>query len=710
MYKLKINTQLGTFEGIDTKEVYLPIFGIIDEDNPYQELELLIETTEPQSLDYIYPHTSLLMFNISPSITLENDFSPLTLEVSIQNSENFLVINDKRAFDGYGVVGVIFSSDYDLIVNFENSDILKRKFILVPYKLAANSVYSIKLKIYRSTEEAQASIVRNKFYGYEKIIYDFSKSYSGALESINNISLAEFYETYGRERSFLVINKEALLNKVFYPKDFLYTHLATNSTIVLDDGSLDSFILNYEKNFLSDYRIEASAASKFPYLKFSNTINTLVGTYENISINTENYLKEVSNLVFAEILKPYILNSGFFPINTEHNIKLLASFLERILQQLITLTTVRETIVNYTTFSGDLLPQEKQKLWFSILYLESVFFIDFVNGLLHKGYISQIPAEVLSLKDVLDSYFQTFLDFSYFLNSLSLIEQDTLDTDFIMSLFFAVYLYHLSGKNILPSGSSLVKYLEIFYDYYMKASEFLFSVKTNLNPNKFINDSSVSIETVSNKALLLSLYSSLFGREEFYIDLLNRLNAYGVNNITIEETTEYYKISIELSSLSSGSRQYLYSSNTVILYPGSGNDENFYGKNVVLANSSLNEHYMFLPFSIFSTEIIGNNLVLRVSKRNFIINEEQKLVPRFTTLDLSANMINLYTKINALLIDNNYFISSGGNNQIEAITNTFVYEYLKFLLSGNLNNKVSQNTTNIKIILTNTFWKGYTKM
>ena len=192
MYKIKINTELGTFEGVDTKEVYLPIFNIIDEDNPYQELELLIETTEPQSLDYIYPNTSLLMFNISPSITLENDFSPLTLEVSIQNSENLLVINDKRAFDGYSVVGVIFSSDYDLIVNFENSDILRRKFILVPYKLSANSVYSIKLKIYRSTEEAQASIVRNKFYRYEKIIYDFSKSYSGALETINNISIAEF--------------------------------------------------------------------------------------------------------------------------------------------------------------------------------------------------------------------------------------------------------------------------------------------------------------------------------------------------------------------------------------------------------------------------------------------------------------------------------------------------------------------------------------
>lgn len=707
MYKLKVSTQLGTFEGVDTKEVYLPIFDIIDEDNPYQELELLIETTEPQSLDYIYPNTSLLMFNISPSITLENDFSPLTLEVSIQNSENLLVINDKRAFDGYSVVGVIFSSDHDVVVNFENSDILRRKFILVPYKLSADSVYLIKIKIYRSTEEAQASIVRNKFYRYEQIIYDFSKSYSGALETINSISLAEFYETYGREKSFLAINKEALLNKVFYPKDFLYTHLATNSIHILDDGSLDSFILNYEKNFLSDYRIEASAASKFPYLKFSKTINTLVGTYENISINTENYLKEVSNLVFAEILKPYILSSGFFPINTEHNIKLLASFLERILQQLITLSTVRETIINYTIFSGDLLPQERQKLWFSILYLESVFFIDFVNGLLQKGYINSIPTEVSSLKNVLDSYFQTFLDFSYFLNCLSLIEQGTLDTDFIMSLFFVVYLYHLSGKNILPSvlpsSSSLVKYLEIFYDYYMKASESLFFVKTNLNPNKFINDSSVSIEAVSNKVLLLSLYSSLFGREEFYIDLLNRLNVYGVNNITIEETTEYYRILIELSSLSSESRKYQHSQNTVILYPGRGNDENFYGKNVVLVNSSFDEHYMFLPFSIFSTEIIGNNLVLKVSKRNFIINEEQKLVPRFITLDLSANMINLYTKINALIIDNNYFISSGGNNQIEAIVNTFVYEYLKFLLSGNLNNKVSQNTTNIKIILTNTF-------
>lgn len=702
-YRLKINTQLGTFEGVDTKEVHLPIFGIIDEDNPYQELELLIETTEPQSLDYIYPNTSLLMFNISPSITLENDFSPLTLEVSIQNSENLLVINDKRAFDGYSVVGVIFSSDYDLIVNFENSDILRRKFILVPYKLGANSSYSIKMKIYRSTEEAQSSLIRNKFYGYEKILYDFSKSYSGALETINNVSLAKFYETYGRERSFLAIDKNALINEVFYPKDFLYINLATNSIKVLDDGSLDSFILNYEKNFLSDYRIEVNTTSKFPYLKFINTLNTLVGTYENTSINTENYLKEVSNLVFAEMLKPYIVNSGFFPINTSQNIKALSSFLERILQHLATLSTVRETIVNYTTFSGNLLSEERQKLWFSIFYLESIFFIDFVNSLLQKGYISSIPSEVSSLKNTLDSYIQTFLDFSYFLSSLSIVEQDSLDIDFILSLFFVVYLYHLSGKNIIPSGSSIIKYLEVFYDYYIKLSEQLFSVRTNLNPNKFINDSTVSINTVSNKAILLSLYSSLFGREEFYIDLLNRLSAYGATNTNVEEGIEYYTISIELSSLSSGTRQALYSQNTVILYPGSGNDENFHGKNVVLANSSLDEYYIFLPFSIFSTEIKGNKLILKVSKRNYIVNDDQKLVPRFLTLDLSVNLINLYTKVNGLFIDNNYFISSGGNNQIDAIANTFVYDFLKFLLSGNFNNKVSQNTTNIKIILTNTF-------
>ncbi len=547
MYRLKILTNSGTYEEVDVKQTTISLFPTIDEDSTVGEFSLRIENTLSEEENDLNPKNLLLIININPSIFLNAD-SQFGIECTIQNSFDAKITSDKLSFEGQGYVGVLFSSDPDVIYNYSNNSTLLKKIILLPYSIPPQSFVTLNFKIYNTSLENTFSIVRSKFFRYEKIIYDVSKSYIGFIESYFAENFSRFYTTYGRENSFLLYRKDALVSKRFLPKDFFYAHLLTNAVIVLENGTLDSLLLRYEKNTLSNYQILNTSTIGLinEEFKYSPNLNSIYSVIENKTISSLDYLKQIAYLILAELTKPYLINSGYFPVNTKTN-------LERIIQTTLFLLNtlknlnLRESIVNnYSQLTGNVIPVEEQKRYFVLFYLLGIFLESFSQKLVTKGYISSLPGNFSLLTNFLNSNFLMFLDWSTEIGKSNILDEKSLETDLLFAFLLHVMLADSSGKSIFNDNKPKT-FLSAVYGYYINLSKFLHLANSEIDPNtETVNYQDFNIEKYFNKLLMLSLLSTALLEDIMIFYLQNTLNSFTPQNFFVRNYSERNEKEIEI--------------------------------------------------------------------------------------------------------------------------------------------------------------------
>lgn len=695
MYRLYLEKDGQILNGPDTLQSK-QILDIFDDENEENTINLVIDTTNFTSIpEENYPNTVALIFNISPSINIENEDLPIELSISVQNSTEININNDKRSFEGYGYIGVFFSSDSKFIYGFERNQEISKKFALFPQKIGPGLRINVRLKIRKEFVESRTRLIRNKFFPYKKFIYNFSDSYISSVETKNSVSLYKLYKSKGRRNSILLIKKESLLNEIFTAEDLLFEHLAVNNIYVLDDGTLDSFLLSYEENILSDYAVDTSS-SDFLYVKY-RLQDVLIPEQQN-TINSDTYLKEASKLVITEMMKPVMPNTSFNYTNLLNNIIRISKFLIKILEDLKN-KNVKDMLINNSYWSGSVLADEYQDIWFSVFYLISSFFVEFSNRLTQTGYLNSIPVETNNLKTYLLENYQTFVDLTNKVNVRNFLDENTLETDFIVSLLYLLALYEISGKNIFGGIKKLKFYLWHILPYSLNIAKNLAFKKPGVNPNTLSNQESASLDFITTKALLLSLYSSLLVREEFFVDFRDLLYDFGVLNLTITEDENSYSCYVSLDSFSDPKNEQG-SGGFVFLYPGGSSNVSYKNKTVILfGNDDLTDPVAIFPSELFTVEYSSNSLIIKANKFYFT-SANEVIIPKFFTEDLHETIINFHVKLYAKVIDNiYYFTNSNTNRTIDALNDIELYNHLKILLSGNFNNKISQNTINIKAIL-----------
>ncbi len=708
IYKLKILTSAGIYEEVDVKPTIIPLFPIIDENRITGEFSLRIENELPNDADSLFPKTLLLIININPSVFL-NAVERFYIECTVQNSFDTKITSDKFSFEGQGYVGILFSSDPDVISNYSNNPIVFKKIILFPYSILPQSSIDINFKIYNTSLENISSIIRNKFFRYERLLYDVSKSYTGFLESYFGTNLSRFYTTYGRGNSFLLYRKEALVFRTFFPKDFFFAHLLANPVIVLENGTLDSLVLKYEKNVLSNYQILNTSTiglinEEFKYSPSSGVISSSI---ENKSVSSIEYLKQIAYLVLAELTKPYLENSGYSPTNAKENLEKIIQTVLFLLNTLKTLNLKERIENNYSSLTGSPLPATKQKTYFVLFYLLGIFLESFSKNLITKNYISSLPSNLSDLVTFLENNFITFLDWSAEIGKSSTLDEELLETDILFAFLLHVLLAHASGKNIFSDNKPQI-FLGAIYGYYINLSKFIHLVNAEIDPNtETVNVQNFNREKYFNKLTILALLSTVFLEEFMFFYLESRLNSFIPQNFSLQS---YYRenmdeVTIELLSLSSSPNLTLTeTTNSAIIFPGNNSEIlSFDGKTVAIAsNPSLQNIEIILSGNIFSTKIENNTLKIKFNKNEFLYQSDFKIIkPIALPKDLHANLIHSYLKLLGVNINGNYYIS-GANSATEelAFVNILIYEYIKTIYSAYINNKVSQNVLNIKFILT----------
>jgi hypothetical protein len=679
MFRLKLITENGVTEELDFDTEYYQYFVPLDEDTSNLNFTINIKNNLPINSPG-YPKTLVFKVSMSPSI-FPSDNKPVYINATVNNSSSVVFSSDNNAISGDSYIGVIFSDDIDLIINFSNSDELQNKFLLVPYSIKPQEEANINFSVYYQEVESSENFSRNKFYRIEKILYDSSKSFVSILESDYNFYLSKFYESYALGDVLFLINPGSLQNNNWDIKNLLLLQLVANGLEKEANGSLNSFVLNYEKNILSNCLISTVSSGTFPFFSTNiifNTLNLQTNSVLGV-INSKEYFKNLLYFVIYEITKPYLINLGYYATTAYNNVEKISNLLYSLLSNGFSNNVIKQNIdlANGVFYGANISEDEKNK-YFVSFYLISKFFVQFVYKLQNKGYISTIPTSLTSLENWLDSHITYYVDATEKINNFNNLD-DSYELDFILTLTISTIFYSLSGKDMFISINNITSITPLLYAYFSNLARYISEVFYNFNANTLsLVNSSTDINALFNKIFINGFWNSFATNTLFNINLSSLFNQFGLTNqsMVIDYLKGKYIVQFTTSSAPTNI-------NNKILLNGS---------NVVAA----------FPYP-YITANLSNNSTLEIDSRIFRAVQNQYgniiIYPNLSTKTNYLNYIHTYMKLLSSKIENLYFFSTNSTTISLAIRNLNTNAYLTYILLILLNNKETQNNFNIKFSL-----------
>lgn len=678
MYKIQLLLNDRVIEDFDTNKEYYDFLPPIDLDNSTIKFSIKIKNLI-NSTSSMYPKILVFKSNLSPSVLISSG-QKVSIKVSVNNGSVETFSSDKFATYTDDYVGIIFSEDENVILNFRLNEALQNKFILVPYTIKPQEEAKLDFIVDYLDLETGENFSRNKLINLTNLLYSVSKKLIRTIENGFGKNLEKFYRSYKLGNTFFIISPLSLKISKWTTKDLALFHLIANGIYKESNGAFNEFLLNYERNIISNLFISNTSNGPIPF--FSTDIleqnDTLITSNELDLKPTTEYLNSLLYLLIYEFLKPYSINSNYIPTNTLPDINKIANLLNSI----INVGFVEDEIKIYTdqlsgNFAGEKLNTYEKKKYSAILYLISLMFVEFAYNLVEKNILSEVPRSVYDLESTLVEHIDLYLDGTSYINSLNRLDL-SYELDYILTLLAAIIIYDKEGKNIFKNTNKVFAYFAALLAYVTNITKFISEQFTPIDPNQeSIVSSSADTTILLNQIFIIGFWNSISTHSIFNINLLDYFNIQ-MNDISFNYLTNRATITFTQNNM-----PIVFSNRIVHTRSGPG---------IILMPN-------------ISTSFIKkkNELNFVIDLNYFYISEHPdssiKLTPKLTTRVSYLNYLNAYLKLLASKINNVYYFTDGASDEQTAILNMNTYAYLNYILLLFLNNKETQNTLNLKFSL-----------
>ena len=551
-YTTSRNSFFRNYEVFDVDGNFINNNIILDDEKNSVSFSIIIKNN--LSKNQVQPTTQKFFVNIAPSILFNSDIQfsgKLLLNVAI-NGNVYLFSSDYISSTTDATIGIIFTNSSELIQGYLNNQILKNKFILVPYVIENENSASLDFTF--TLIDEFSTFLRKKYPRFDQILYDLSKIYISAIEQNDLVSLTSLYGSNLNINNYLLLEREVLnqSNTTVDIDNYLFFTLNLNGTrYTYNSTALDSFVLNTNFNSLCDLLINASSNGFVHSLVRAVNINNvfqLFTTSESFPIDFIKYVEKVLKLVIIDILRPYYINIPYIPINQLNNSLNLSKTLNILLQHLYDDTATKKLLPGYvfSNSPSDALDDLTRRKLYNLIFIYSYFYIRFLIKSVDKGALSSISfPEITDLISFLNNHESFYNENINRINIISKNDFQHTDIYFLFTLLPVLVIYSTSGKNIFSSEVELINKVNDHYALYREITEKLGlidldidvdadppSVPTNLDKNFLLKETILlglldQLSTLSLPIFDSNKFASLHIRDHYanYVNVLYNIFA-----------------------------------------------------------------------------------------------------------------------------------------------------------------------------------------
>jgi len=551
-YTTSRNSFFRNYEVFDVDGNFINNNIILDDEKNSVSFSIIIKNN--LSKNQVQPTTQKFFVNIAPSILFNSDIQfsgKLLLNVAI-NGNVYLFSSDYISSTTDATIGIIFTNSSELIQGYLNNQILKNKFILVPYVIENEDSASLDFTF--TLIDEFSTFLRKKYPRFDQILYDLSKIYISAIEQNDLVSLTSLYGSNLNINNYLLLEREVLnqSNTTVDIDNYLFFTLNLNGTrYTYNSTALDSFVLNTNFNSLCDLLINASSNGFVHSLVRAVNINNvfqLFTTSESFPIDFIKYVEKVLKLVIIDILRPYYINIPYIPINQLNNSLNLSKTLNILLQHLYDDTATKKLLPGYvfSNSPSDALDDLTRRKLYNLIFIYSYFYIRFLIKSVDKGALSSISfPEITDLISFLNNHESFYNENINRINIISKNDFQHTDIYFLFTLLPVLVIYSTSGKNIFSSEVELINKVNDHYALYREITEKLGlidldidvdadppSVPTNLDKNFLLKETILlglldQLSTLSLPIFDSNKFASLHIRDHYanYVNVLYNIFA-----------------------------------------------------------------------------------------------------------------------------------------------------------------------------------------
>jgi len=551
-YTTSRNSFFRNYEVFDVDGNFINNNIILDDEKNSVSFSIIIKNN--LSKNQVQPTTQKFFVNIAPSILFNSDIQfsgKLLLNVAI-NGNVYSFSSDYISSTTDATIGIIFTNSSELIQGYLNNQILKNKFILVPYVIENENSASLDFTF--TLIDEFSTFLRKKYPRFDQILYDLSKIYISAIEQNDLVSLTSLYGSNLNINNYLLLEREVLnqSNTTVDIDNYLFFTLNLNGTrYTYNSTALDSFVLNTNFNSLCDLLINASSNGFVHSLVRAVNINNvfqLFTTSESFPIDFIKYVEKVLKLVIIDILRPYYINIPYIPINQLNNSLNLSKTLNILLQHLYDDTATKKLLPGYvfSNSPSDALDDLTRRKLYNLIFIYSYFYIRFLIKSVDKGALSSISfPEITDLISFLNNHESFYNENINRINIISKNDFQHTDIYFLFTLLPVLVIYSTSGKNIFSSEVELINKVNDHYALYREITEKLGlidldidvdadppSVPTNLDKNFLLKETILlglldQLSTLSLPIFDSNKFASLHIRDHYanYVNVLYNIFA-----------------------------------------------------------------------------------------------------------------------------------------------------------------------------------------